>query len=113
MDLLLRSIDPNERVWPVQSRLFVAAQEDSVRSSSSRPSKLSYLFRRGVVGFLGFQYDRKLALSALSLSSSKDDIHGVFAGLVLMTYLGVVLLLGGYQADEKRILLDYKTIVDK
>lgn len=33
--------------------------------------------------------------------------------LVLMTYHGVVLLLSGYQANEDKILSEYKTIVDK
>lgn len=68
---------------------------------------------QGLVGFFGFKHDRKLALQALSLAASKQDVHGVFAGLVLMTYLGVVLLLSGYQANEDKILAEYKTIVDK
>ncbi|PPQ84113.1 hypothetical protein CVT24_002376 [Panaeolus cyanescens] len=68
---------------------------------------------QGVVGLFGFKSDRKLALQALALSASKDDVHGVFAGLVLMTYHGVVLLLSGYQSDEKRLLKEYKAIVDK
>ncbi|KAF8163824.1 mitochondrial outer membrane protein IML2 [Crassisporium funariophilum] len=68
---------------------------------------------QGLVGFLGFKHDRKLALQALALSAEKEDVHGVFAGLVLMTYHGVVLLLSGYQADEHRILAQYKAIVDK
>ncbi|KAI0723829.1 outer membrane protein Iml2/Tetratricopeptide repeat protein 39 [Cerioporus squamosus] len=59
---------------------------------------------RGVVGFLGFQHDRKLALRALAVSAAKTDVHAVFAGLSLMTYHGVVLLLAGYQADEEHIL---------
>lgn len=33
--------------------------------------------------------------------------------LVLMTYQGVVLLLSGYQADEQRLLREYKAVVDK
>jgi hypothetical protein len=33
--------------------------------------------------------------------------------LVLMTYYGVVLLLSGYQANEDKILAEYKAIVDK
>ncbi|KAF5323694.1 hypothetical protein D9619_012882 [Psilocybe cf. subviscida] len=68
---------------------------------------------QGVVGFLGFQHDRKLALQALSLSAKKDDVHGVFAGLALMTYYGVVLLLSGYQADEEKLLKEYREIVDR
>lgn len=67
---------------------------------------------QGLVGFLGFKHDRKLALRALSLAALKKDVHGVFAGLVLMTYHGGVLLLSGYQADEARILKEYKAIVD-
>ncbi|EJF66189.1 hypothetical protein DICSQDRAFT_78415 [Dichomitus squalens LYAD-421 SS1] len=68
---------------------------------------------RGVVGFLGFNHDRKLALRALAVSAAKTDVHAVFAGLSLMTYHGVVLLLAGYQADEQHILKQYRSIVDK
>lgn len=39
---------------------------------------------RGLVGFFGFKHDRKLALKALSLAATKEDVHGVFAGSVNM-----------------------------
>ncbi|KAF8803092.1 mitochondrial outer membrane protein IML2 [Phlegmacium glaucopus] len=68
---------------------------------------------QGLVGFLGFKHDRKLALQALELSATKHDVHGVFAGLVLMTYYGVILSLSGYQADELKLRAQYKTIVDR
>ncbi|KAF9481931.1 hypothetical protein BDN70DRAFT_875724 [Pholiota conissans] len=68
---------------------------------------------QGLVGFLGFKHDRKLALQALLLAATKSDVHGVFAGLVLMTYHGVVLLLSGYQANEEKILAEYQIIVDQ
>ncbi|KAI0780543.1 outer membrane protein Iml2/Tetratricopeptide repeat protein 39 [Trametes elegans] len=68
---------------------------------------------RGVVGFFGFNHDRKLALQSLAVSATKNDVHGVFAGLSLMTYHGVVLLLAGYQANEAHILKQYHAIVDK
>ncbi|KAH7923486.1 hypothetical protein BV22DRAFT_1196685 [Leucogyrophana mollusca] len=68
---------------------------------------------RGVVGFFGFTHDRKLALQALAVSAARSDVHSVFAGLVLMTYHGVVLLLSGYQADEEHIIKQYKAIVEK
>ncbi|KAK7693929.1 hypothetical protein QCA50_003503 [Cerrena zonata] len=68
---------------------------------------------RGVVGFLGFKHDRKLALRALAVSAAQNDVHSVFAGLTLMTYHGVVLLLSGYQADEQHILKQYRAVVDK
>jgi hypothetical protein len=68
---------------------------------------------RSVVGFFGFNHDRKLALRALAVSASGNDVHSVFAGLALMTYYGVVLLMSGYQADEKYILKQYRSIVDK
>ncbi|EMD38154.1 hypothetical protein CERSUDRAFT_113305 [Gelatoporia subvermispora B] len=68
---------------------------------------------RGVVGFLGFNHDRKLALQALAVSAARNDVHAVFAGLSLMTYHGVVLLLSGYQADEQHILKQYRAVVDK
>ncbi|RDB22979.1 Mitochondrial outer membrane protein IML2 [Hypsizygus marmoreus] len=67
---------------------------------------------QSVVGFLGFKHDRKLALQALAVSATKNDVHSVFAGLVLMTYHGVVLLMSGYQADEQHILKQYRAIVD-
>ncbi|OBZ65787.1 Mitochondrial outer membrane protein IML2 [Grifola frondosa] len=68
---------------------------------------------RGVVGFLGFNHDRKLALQALAVSAARTDVHAIFAGLSLMTYHGVVLLLSGYQADESHIIKQYRAIVDK
>ncbi|KAF9524468.1 outer membrane protein Iml2/Tetratricopeptide repeat protein 39 [Crepidotus variabilis] len=68
---------------------------------------------QGLVGFFGFQSDRKLALQALAVSASKLDVHGVFSGLVIMTYHGVVLLMSGYQANEKQLLKEYEDIVDK
>lgn len=68
---------------------------------------------RSVVGFFGFNHDRKLALRALAVSANGSDVHSVFAGLALMTYYGVVLLMSGYQADEKYILKQYKVFVDK
>ncbi|KAL1944788.1 hypothetical protein VTO73DRAFT_3218 [Trametes versicolor] len=68
---------------------------------------------RGVVGFFGFNHDRKLALQALAVSAAKTDVHSVFAGLSLMTYHGVVLLLSGYQANEAHIIKQYHAIVDK
>lgn len=36
----------------------------------------------------------------------------VLFSLVLMTYHGVVLLMSGYQADEEKILKQYREIVD-
>lgn len=68
---------------------------------------------RNVVGFFGFNHDRMLALQALAVSAARSDIHSVFAGLVLMTYHGVVLLLSGYQADEAHIIKQYKAIVSR
>ncbi|TEB21864.1 mitochondrial outer membrane protein IML2 [Coprinellus micaceus] len=66
---------------------------------------------QGLVGFLGFQHDRPLALKALALSASKSDVHSVFSGLVLMTYHGVVLLLGGWQADVRGRVEEYEGVV--
>ncbi|KAN0076757.1 Outer membrane protein Iml2/Tetratricopeptide repeat protein 39 [Tylopilus felleus] len=72
------------------------------------PSKV-----RAVVGFLGYNHDRQLALQALAVSAARSDVHSVFAGLVLMTYYGVILLMTGYQADEAHIVRQYKGIVNK
>ncbi|KAF9019876.1 hypothetical protein BDZ89DRAFT_1020519 [Hymenopellis radicata] len=68
---------------------------------------------QSVVGFFGFKHDRALALRALAVSAAKNDVHSVFAGLVLMTYHGVVLLLSGWQCDEAHIVRQYRAIVDK
>lgn len=67
---------------------------------------------RNVVGWFGFQSDRKLALHALAVAAVKTDSHAVFAGLTLMTYHGVVLLMSGWQADSNHILRQYRAIVD-
>lgn len=108
--------------------------------------------RRSVVGFFGFNHDRKLALRCLSVSAAKKDVTAVFSGcvlpsvippppdicsitrfplrrprylradyiydldgnrLTLMSYYGVVLLMSGYQANEKWIMEQYEIIVDK
>ncbi|KIJ59698.1 hypothetical protein HYDPIDRAFT_140301 [Hydnomerulius pinastri MD-312] len=68
---------------------------------------------RSVVGFLGFNHDRQLALQALAVSAARTDVHAVFSGLVLMTYYGVILLVSGYQADEAHIVKQYKGIVNR
>ncbi|KAJ3561115.1 hypothetical protein NP233_g10392 [Leucocoprinus birnbaumii] len=68
---------------------------------------------RSVVGFFGFKHDRKLALKALAVAAARNDTHSVFAGLVLMTYHGVVLLMSGYQADEPKIVSEYQQLVDR
>ncbi|KAL5513993.1 hypothetical protein ACEPAG_2754 [Sanghuangporus baumii] len=65
-----------------------------------------------VVGLFGYHHDRRLALQALAVSAARKDVHGTFAGLVLMTYHGVVLLLSGYQADEAHIIKQYQSIVE-
>ncbi|KAF5389207.1 hypothetical protein D9757_003471 [Collybiopsis confluens] len=71
---------------------------------------------QSVAGLFGYAHSRPMALQALALSAdyaAEGEIHGVFAGLVLMTYHGVVLLLSGYQADEQRILREYESIVTR
>ncbi|OCB87588.1 hypothetical protein A7U60_g5291 [Sanghuangporus baumii] len=65
-----------------------------------------------VVGLFGFHHDRRLALQALAVAAARKDVHSSFAGLVLMTYHGVVLLLSGYQADEAHIIKQYQAIVE-
>ncbi|KAF8888312.1 hypothetical protein BD779DRAFT_1611355 [Infundibulicybe gibba] len=72
-----------------------------------------FIFLLSLNGFLGFKHDRKLALRALGVAAARQDVHSIFAGLVLMTYHGVVLLMSGYQADEAHIIRQYKAIVDK
>lgn len=66
-----------------------------------------------VVGFLGYQSDRRLGLEALHVAAGvENDVHSSFAALVLMTYNGAVLLLAGWQADEERIVRQYREILD-
>ncbi|KAF7358800.1 Mitochondrial outer membrane protein IML2 [Mycena sanguinolenta] len=80
---------------------------------------------QSLVGLFGFKHDRALALRALALSAGLTvhpdgsvvategrDVHGVFAGLVLMSFYGVFVVLSGYQADEARTVRTYKAIVD-
>ncbi|KAF8229976.1 hypothetical protein L208DRAFT_1284137 [Tricholoma matsutake] len=67
---------------------------------------------QSVVGLFGFKHDRKIALQSLAVSAAKKDVHSVFAGLVLMSYYGTVLLILGYQADEAQIFKQYKALVD-
>lgn len=65
-----------------------------------------------VVGLLGYQSDRRLGLEALNVAAGvENDVHSSFAALVLMTYNGVVLLLTGWQADEERVVRQYKEIL--
>ncbi|KAF8604614.1 hypothetical protein BDV93DRAFT_537692 [Ceratobasidium sp. AG-I] len=66
-----------------------------------------------LVGFLGYQSDRRLGLEALNVAAGVgNDVHSSFAAyLVLMTYNGVVLLLTGWQADEERIVKQYREIL--
>ncbi|KAG8733358.1 hypothetical protein FRC11_006871 [Ceratobasidium sp. 423] len=80
-----------------------------------------------VVGFLGYQSDRRLGLEALHVAAGvENDVHSSFAAinisfsaysspsgsvLVLMTYNGVILLLTGWQADEERIVRQYREML--
>ncbi|CAE6511823.1 unnamed protein product [Rhizoctonia solani] len=80
-----------------------------------------------VVGFLGYQSDRRLGLEALHVAAGvENDVHSSFAAinisfsaqfflsgfaLVLMTYNGVILLLAGWQADEERIVRQYREML--
>jgi len=69
---------------------------------------------KAVVGFFGFQSDRRLGLRALAVSAATTtDVHGSFSSLVLMTYHGVVLLLTGWQADEAHIVKQYDAVLTK
>jgi len=65
---------------------------------------------QSVVGLFGYKSSRKVALQALAVAAAMNDIHSVFAGLVLMSYHGLVLLLSGWQADEEHILKQYRAI---
>ncbi|KAB5595733.1 Mitochondrial outer membrane protein IML2 [Ceratobasidium theobromae] len=67
-----------------------------------------------VVGWMGYQSDRRLGLEALHVAAGVENdirIPDLFS-LVLMTYNGVVLLLTGWQADEERIVKQYREILD-
>ncbi|KAF9512122.1 hypothetical protein BS47DRAFT_1345927 [Hydnum rufescens UP504] len=66
---------------------------------------------RSVVGILGFQGDRRLALQALAVAAAGDDVHSHFAALTLMTYHGYVLQLSGFQADGEYIIRQYNALL--
>ncbi|KIO27128.1 hypothetical protein M407DRAFT_73614 [Tulasnella calospora MUT 4182] len=57
-----------------------------------------------LVGFFGYQSDRRLGLQALSVAATGKDIHSNFAALTILTYEGLKLLLAGYQANEKDLI---------
>lgn len=67
-----------------QPRVLLAPSKDQVRDAlqweCSRRIGTHYWLLRGVVGFFGFNHDRKLALQALAVSAAKTDVHSVFAG---------------------------------
>ena len=67
---------------------------------------------RSVIGWFGFKTDRKLALRALAVAATKQDVHSVFAALTLMTYYGMILLLSGWQADETQMIRQYEAILE-
>lgn len=54
-----------------------------ITSSIIEVSSSSYTTLPGLVGFLGFKHDRKLALCALLVAASRKDVHGVFLGAKL------------------------------
>lgn len=66
----------------IQSRILTAPGDNQV--SDRNPSFCSVRDItgpfRGVVSFLGFKHDRKLALRALAVSANQTDVHAVFAG---------------------------------
>lgn len=80
------------------------------------------------MGALGFRSDRPAALAALVKAAEcvdgalvvdgqegggRGDVHGVFAALVLMTYWGAVLLVGGWCASESAIVQEYAKLVER
>ncbi|OSX65485.1 hypothetical protein POSPLADRAFT_1134175, partial [Postia placenta MAD-698-R-SB12] len=113
------SLNVSETSFSSQTPVVEGSVDELILSGTAFGALFNLVFSllpakiRGVVGFLGFTSDRKLALQALAVSAAHTDVHGVFAGLALMTYHGVVLLLAGYQADEQHILQQYRAIVDK
>lgn len=53
----------------------------------------SSIYLRTVVGLLGYNHDRQLALRALAVSAARSDVHSVFAGCV---FLGAHSFMVGY-----------------
>ena len=41
---------------------------------------MRHAHRRTVVGFFGYDYNRRIALQALAVSAAKSDVHSIFAG---------------------------------
>ncbi|KAI6138112.1 outer membrane protein Iml2/Tetratricopeptide repeat protein 39 [Pisolithus tinctorius] len=66
---------------------------------------------RNLARLFGYNYDRELGLKALAVSAARTDVHAMFAGLLLTTYYGSLLLASGYHADEQHITDQCKSIV--
>ncbi|KAI5990564.1 hypothetical protein F5J12DRAFT_727655 [Pisolithus orientalis] len=73
---------------------------------SSLPAQIRYVFV-----FFGYNYDRELGLNALAVSAARTDVHAMFAGLLLTTYYGSLLLASGYHADEQHVTDQCRGIV--
>ena len=41
---------------------------------------MRYAYFRAVVGFFGYEHDRRIALQALAVSAARSDVHSIFAG---------------------------------
>ncbi|KAJ8077400.1 hypothetical protein PM082_001830 [Marasmius tenuissimus] len=76
------------RIWSVQNCVLSSSERKVKAWSESASSDLSMI---------------ELWPSKHSCQRSREGPHSVFAGLVLVTYRGIVLLLTGYQADKTQI----------
>ncbi|KAG8972041.1 hypothetical protein FRC05_010454 [Tulasnella sp. 425] len=83
------------------------------------PAKVKFV---RLVGFFGYQSDRRLGLQALYVAATGKDIHSNFAAsvvpcyganlLTILTYEGLKLLLAGYQVNEKELIERLSRMLD-
>ncbi|KAF8634528.1 hypothetical protein AX15_000828 [Amanita polypyramis BW_CC] len=67
---------------------------------------------KAALSWLGFSYDQNVAIQALRVAAGRNDAHSVFAGLVLMSFMSLVLQITGWQADTELMRNEYRALVD-
>jgi hypothetical protein len=80
-------------------------------NASNTLDTIPTFYLRSLVGWFGLQTDRKLALDALNFAATKEDIHSVFAALVLLGYWDLISSLAGWQADEADMISHFETVL--
>ncbi|GAA6064780.1 hypothetical protein JCM10212_004802 [Sporobolomyces blumeae] len=65
------------------------------------------------VGFSGTDREGALKLLTISAAAGGQDVHSAFAGLTLLTFYGLILLLSGWQSDEPYLFDQCSTLVER